>query len=156
MYIKKTPDWVVMIQGEIRIGSADHSRRIVALCRSIHSRPRAPCFGSFASQKRYFIVFARSPLPGTGKVQISTSRTKKEQTRLGLFFFLAEKERFELSRRLMPAYTLSRGASSANLSTSPYLCKSPFLKLALLLYPIFFRLSISFLRNFLFSSQKEK
>ena len=35
-------------------------------------------------------------------------------------FFLAEKERFELSRRLNPTYTLSRGASSANLSTSPY------------------------------------
>ena len=33
--------------------------------------------------------------------------------------FLAEKERFELSRRLNPTYTLSRGASSANLSTSP-------------------------------------
>ena len=33
--------------------------------------------------------------------------------------FLAEKERFELSRRLLPTYTLSRGASSANLSTSP-------------------------------------
>ena len=32
---------------------------------------------------------------------------------------LAEKERFELSRRESPAYTLSRGASSANLSTSP-------------------------------------
>ena len=32
---------------------------------------------------------------------------------------VAEKERFELSRRLNPTYTLSRGASSANLSTSP-------------------------------------
>ena len=33
---------------------------------------------------------------------------------------MAEKERFELSRRLIPTYTLSRGASSANLSTSPF------------------------------------
>ena len=40
---------------------------------------------------------------------------------IGYPLFLAEKERFELSRRLIPTYTLSRGASSANLSTSPYL-----------------------------------
>ena len=39
---------------------------------------------------------------------------------MGYPLFLAEKERFELSRRLYPTYTLSRGASSANLSTSPY------------------------------------
>ena len=29
-------------------------------------------------------------------------------------FCLAEKERFELSRRIFPTYTLSRGASSAS------------------------------------------
>ena len=32
----------------------------------------------------------------------------------GMAFLLAEKERFELSRRLIPTYTLSRGASSAS------------------------------------------
>ena len=45
-------------------------------------------------------------------------KMKKVLENQGLF--LAEKERFELSRRLIPTYTLSRGASSANLSTSPY------------------------------------
>ena len=45
-------------------------------------------------------------------------KMKKVLENQGLF--LAEKERFELSRRLYPTYTLSRGASSANLSTSPY------------------------------------
>ena len=49
------------------------------------------------------------------------SQRKKETDRNGLSLFLAEKERFELSRRVYPTYTLSRGASSANLSTSPYL-----------------------------------
>ena len=112
-------------------------------------------FGSFASQKRYSIVFACSPtgctsggmpLPETGaRVQITTSQTKKHDRPNGLSCFLAEKERFELSRRLIPTYTLSRGASSANLSTSPY-GKPPFFKLAKLLYPISSHLSISFLR----------
>ena len=68
---------------------------------------------------------------------------KKAQLKIQLCFFLAEKERFELSRRLFPTYTLSRGASSANLSTSPY-GKPPFFKLAYLLYPIFLILSICF------------
>ena len=150
---------------------------------SAHSR-----FGSFASQKRYSIVFARSPLPDTRQgsnlsfgakekkrrrdlkqlccplVEIVVSvayawrapdtpfllpfrprfiahrarsdsialagyparfksllrsQRKKETDRNGLSLFLAEKERFELSRRVYPTYTLSRGASSANLSTSP-------------------------------------
>ena len=45
-------------------------------------------------------------------------KMKKVLENQGLF--LAEKERFELSRRLIPTYTLSRGASSANLSTSPF------------------------------------
>ena len=47
----------------------------------------------------------------------SAMKMKKVLENQGLF--LAEKERFELSRRFKPAYTLSRGASSANLSTSP-------------------------------------
>ena len=76
-------------------------------------------------------------------------KMKKVLENQGLF--LAEKERFELSRRLIPTYTLSRGASSANLSTSPCIkrtflpCGSPFFKSALLLYPICLGLSISFL-----------
>ena len=81
-------------------------------------------FGSFASQKRYSIVFSRSPLPNNrrGRVQIPFSISKKNKTDTrSVLLFLAEKERFELSRRLYPTYTLSRGASSANLSTSPYL-----------------------------------
>ena len=44
--------------------------------------------------------------------------------------FLAEKERFELSRRVNPTYTLSRGASSANLSTSPCTLRATFAELA--------------------------
>ena len=79
------------------------------------------------------------------------SQRKKETDRNGLSLFLAEKERFELSRRVYPTYTLSRGASSANLSTSPCSnqgfipCGSPFFKSAPLLYPILLLLSISFL-----------
>ena len=42
-------------------------------------------------------------------------RQKKKQDRpTGLSCFLAEKERFELSHRFKPVYTLSRGASSAS------------------------------------------
>lgn len=37
----------------------------------------------------------------------------------GVCLPLAEKGRFELPRRVNPTYTFSRGASSANLSTSP-------------------------------------
>ena len=76
---------------------------------------------------------------------------KRKSTAIAVLFVLAEKERFELSRRLIPTYTLSRGASSANLSTSPCIkwtflpCGSPFFKSALLLYPICLGLSISFL-----------
>ena len=57
---------------------------------SAHSR-----FGSFASQKRYSIVFARSPLPDTRQGS-NLSPRKKETDRNGLSLFLAEKERFEL------------------------------------------------------------
>ena len=78
------------------------------------------------------------------------SQRKKETDPKWSVSFLAEKERFELSRRVYPTYTLSRGASSANLSTSPCSnqgfipCGSPFFKSALLLYPILLLLSISF------------
>ena len=62
---------------------------------------------------------------------------KNKPTTLLLWTWMAEKERFELSRRLMPAYTLSRGASSANLSTSPYLTSPPFLRTCLTIIPHF-------------------
>ena len=66
---------------------------------------------------------------------------------------MAEKERFELSRRLIPTYTLSRGASSANLSTSPYVGRSAvspnlpyyytlFLRVCQYLFHLFFAFSV--------------
>ena len=69
---------------------------------------------------------------------------------------MAEKERFELSRRLYPTYTLSRGASSANLSTSPYANRrfssspyyyTPFSPLCQYLFFSFFVFSL-FIRSF--------
>ena len=39
---------------------------------------------------------------------------RNSRTHTGTAISLAEKERFELSRRLNPTYTLSRGASSAS------------------------------------------
>ena len=116
---------------------------------SAHSR-----FGSFASQKTILNRFCSLALAGYPaqkefKARLRSQR-KKETDRNGLSLFLAEKERFELSRRVYPTYTLSRGASSANLSTSPCSnqgfipCGSPFFKSALLLYPILSLLSISF------------
>ena len=60
-------------------------------------------------------VFTCSPLPIPSllRIQISYSGKKKSRHKV-CFLFLAEKERFELSRRVYPAYTLSRGASSAS------------------------------------------
>ena len=69
-------------------------------------------------------------------------KMKKVLENQGLF--MAEKERFELSRRLYPTYTLSRGASSANLSTSPCTCERPLQNSHRLLYIIWVRLSIVF------------
>ena len=88
--------------------------------------------------------------PAQKEFKARLRRQNKKDTRRCLFV-LAEKERFELSRRVYPTYTLSRGASSANLSTSPCSnqgfipCGSPFFKSAPLLYPILLLLSISFL-----------
>ena len=68
-------------------------------------------------------AWARCPCRITVAVEFkfhSVSAKKQDRHKVCLVF-LAEKERFELSRRLYPTYTLSRGASSANLSTSPYL-----------------------------------
>ena len=104
-----------------------------------------PCRAPFIRHRRR----SRSmPLPVNRCVKNSNPFDRKKQSRpIGLLCFLAEKERFELSRRLIPTYTLSRGASSANLSTSPY-GKPPFFKLAYLLYPILYYLSISFINFF--------
>ena len=57
---------------------------------SAHSR-----FGSFASQKRYSIVFARSPLPNNrrGRVQIPFSISKKTRQTQGLSCFFWRRRR---------------------------------------------------------------
>ena len=105
-------------------GFAAHSRRIVVCLRLDASLTLGSAYSLLwllRFEKTIFNRFFSLTLAVIGKAQISTSERKKEQTQLGLFFFLAEKERFELSRRVCPTYTLSRGASSANLSTSPYI-----------------------------------
>ena len=59
---------------------------------------------------------------------------------------MAEKERFELSRRLIPTYTLSRGASSANLSTSPYTLRIAVIQIRLTIITHFRRFVNIFLK----------
>ena len=80
------------------------------------------------SLHRHLGALATLPLAGA-RVQFFTSAKQKDTIRCP--FVLAEKERFELSRRLFPTYTLSRGASSANLSTSPCTLRAAFAELAL-------------------------
>ena len=78
--IKKPPDGILPRRDLNRLRRPLASRVVcyrLRLLGSAHSR-----FGSFTSPKRYSIVLACSPLPVPGKVQISTSETKKEQTRL--------------------------------------------------------------------------
>ena len=73
--------------------------------------------------------------------QGGTLITKKNHNSIRLYqnygSYLAEKGRFELPRRFKPAYTLSRGASSANLSTSPYSASRRLHKLAESIIPYF-------------------
>ena len=83
--------------------------------------------------------------------QGGTLITKKNHNSIRLYqnygSYLAEKGRFELPRRFKPAYTLSRGASSANLSTSPYSASRRLYKLAESIILYFWAFVNSFFQN---------
>ena len=113
-------------EGEIlRISVA--MRPSLRRCRS----PRGSDLRRLAGKRAFRLGFARSSAPpksglcprfGRCKRSKSLPLRRRKNTAIpdGIAVFLAEMERFELSRRFNPTYTLSRGASSANLSTSPY------------------------------------